>query len=96
MQTKSDILLSDTHYWRIAGHIPASCSLSGTFTIDKKYLDSELLKDGPEEVLVMYRPTPSDNWQEHSAGSLEQGYFIVADNLKPGEYCLAVRVLNRN
>lgn len=96
MQTKSDILLSDTHYWRIAGHIPASCSLSGTFSIDKKYLDSELLKDGPEEMLVMYRPTPSDNWQELSAGSLEQRYFIVADNLKPGEYCLAVRVLNRN
>lgn len=96
MQTKSDILLSDTHYWRIAGHIPASCSLSGKFSIDKKYLDSNLLKEAPEEMLVMYRPTPSDNWQELSAGSSEQGYFIVADNLKAGEYCLAVRVLKRN
>lgn len=96
MQTKSDILISDSHYWRIAGHIPASCLLGGKFSIDKKYLDNKLLKDYQKEMLIMYRPTPSENWQELSSGSLNQGYFIVADNLKAGEYCLAVRVLKRN
>lgn len=85
------VTLSDSHYWRLAGNIPSDCLLNGVFMADTENLDSNLLKDNPKEILLMYRQTPSDDWTELSTGSSEQKYSIQVNHLKPGEYCLAVR-----
>lgn len=90
MRSTAPVTLSDTHYWRIAGVIPASCQLTGKFHFDKEQLDKNLLKNDPDKILLMYRPTPSEDWSELSVIPVTKEHFVITDNLRPGEYCLAI------
>lgn len=90
MRSPAPVILSDSHYWRIAGSIPASCQLTGKFHLDKEELDKNLLENDPDTILLMYRPDPSAEWSEVSAATVTKDHYITADYLKSGEYCLAV------
>lgn len=90
MRSNAPVTLSDSHYWRIAGTLPASCQLTGKFYFDKEQLDKNLLKNDPDKILLMYRPTPSEDWSELSVAPVTKQDFVTTDNLRPGEYCLAV------
>lgn len=83
--------LSDTHYWRLTGHIPSSCRLAGRFSLDKEWWDNTLLSDPEKDLWVLYRADPAGDWQKIRTVSAQAiGCEVTVPDLKAGEYCLAI------
>ena len=93
---KEDVLglkLSDARYWTINGDIPESTIAQGRFYYDNSlYLDNDLISSETDSVVILYRENSNDEW--HFIPQTRMGIwsvgFIVVDQLKKGEYTLAI------
>lgn len=84
--------LSDTHYWRLSGVLPATCRLTGDFALDRDFWDATLLSGKPKEIIVLYRGEAADDWREiRTVPFTDHVHRITVEHLMTGEYCLAVR-----
>lgn len=83
--------LSGTHYWRFTGNFPSSVRLSGQLAIDKIFWDKDLFSTGSQNLLVLYRTDPADDWKLIRTLPVKKtDEQVTVENLKIGEYCLAV------
>lgn len=86
--------LSDTHYWRMTGELSQDNAIGAHFLVNKQMKDSALLTDGVNELTLMYRNGPSDDWQPLQTVPVdvkERRMYVALEQVKCGEYCLAVR-----
>lgn len=87
------LTLSDYRYWKIDGIFPSGFTATGRFQYNKSgYLDNTLLINPADSILILYREKTSDEWKPVSftkIGTSNVGTIYV-DNLKRGEYTLAV------
>lgn len=86
----SDIQLYPDYYWRLNGQIPTPSQVSGQFRLSMGSLSLSLLQDSGKPVLLLFRPTPADDWKQiHSVPfSVFSKEGITAESLISGEYCL--------
>lgn len=89
MKASSDIRLYPNCYWRLNGEFPAA-ELSGQFQVNPTEEVFAALKESGKPVLVLYRPSPAEDWTEIASVSfadLEKS-GVAVDSLRSGEYCL--------
>lgn len=91
-----DARLSENHYWRVTGVFKEGFVAKGTFTYDKNFLDSDLVSETEDSLILLYRPDPTSDWYEYpdysiqTFGSIPDGYGVVrAEPLRIGEYTFA-------
>jgi aminopeptidase N len=86
--------ISDYHYWRIDGILPEGFQATGKFTYSAtNYLDNTLITSSSDTLIILYRQGAMEDWQEiefEKVGPWNVGNIIV-DDLKAGEYTLAVK-----
>ena len=91
-----DITLSPTRYWKIDGFFSDGMQASGRFYYDNgTSLDAELITSPSDSVVILYRENAGDDWHsiaQNRMGIWSVGYIFV-DELKQGEYTLAVHNL---
>jgi aminopeptidase N len=87
------LILSENRYWTIEGHFPSGFTAKGRFSYGKNnYLDPLLLADNKDSLVILYRKDATEEWQGINftkTGTAIIG-FMVVDNLKQGQYTLAV------
>lgn len=85
--------LSPYRYWQVEGVFPEGMQARGRFFYDNgNSLDGGLIFSENDSVVMLYRQGAWDDWHEIEqtrTGSWSIGYIYVED-LKPGEYTLAV------
>jgi aminopeptidase N len=90
--------ISDRHYWKVDGIFPEEYWLAGRIMYDgitSEDLDYNIVGVDEEDVVLVYRPSPSENFEVYSdytllAGSLTSSTgTIKIDRLLPGEYAIA-------
>src|SRR5690606_19466752 len=92
--TGKDYRLSPQHYWTIQGIDLNKADLSGRITISPSStsLDVELLKNGSDSLVVLYRKDATEPWTLYANQQKTQigiaGYIDI-HQLKPGDYTLA-------
>jgi len=87
------LTLSDYRYWTVSGILPETFEAKGYFfyTINS-YLDNTLITGPTDSVVVMYRASAQEEWQDvefEQLGNWTVGNIIVQD-LEMGDYALAV------
>jgi len=86
--------ISDYRYWRIDGIFPEDFKAKGKFFYRvNNFLDNTLITSSSDTVIILYRRGAMEDWQEvefEKIGPWNIGNIIV-DNLKAGEYTLAVK-----
>ena len=86
--------LSDYRYWRIDGIFPEDFQCTGKFFFSTNgFLDNTLITSSSDTVLMLYRKGAMEDWQEvefEKIGPWNVGNIMV-NNLKAGEYTLAVK-----
>ncbi len=89
--------ISTNRYWKIEGHLPEEMQSTGRFYYDDGTdLDSELIISQSDSVVILFRESAADDWhsiQQSRYGIWSIGHIFV-DNLKKGEYTLAVHDLS--
>jgi aminopeptidase N len=92
-----DITISPTRYWKINGYLPEGMHAGGRFYYDNgTTLDGQLINSPSDSVVVLYRESAADDWHsivQNRMGIWSVGYIFV-EELKKGEYTLAVYNLN--
>ncbi|WP_083827973.1 M1 family aminopeptidase [Owenweeksia hongkongensis] len=89
-----DYRLSPQHYWTIQGIDLNNADLTGRITISPAAtsLDTELLKNGSDSLVVLYRKDATEPWELYVNQQKTQisitGY-IDLNNLQAGDYTLA-------
>jgi len=90
------ITLSPTRYWSVGGYFPDDMVASGRFYYDNgTTLDAELITSPSDSAVILYRQNSADDWHniaQNRMGIWSVGYIYV-DELKKGEYTLAVHNL---
>lgn len=89
-----DYRLSPQHYWTIQGVDLNKANLSGRITISpaSNSLDAELLQNGSDSLVVLYRKDATEPWTLYASQVKTQigsAGFIDINNLKAGDYTLA-------
>ncbi|MES2781032.1 MAG: M1 family aminopeptidase [Bacteroidota bacterium] len=95
------IRISGERYWTIGGYYKDGFKTWGFFNYDgtsTSYLDSELITQSEDSLILLYRPFPGGDWLIHSDNTFQPGpsktdktgRFWVND-LKNGEYAFGVR-----
>lgn len=101
-QATNGVRLSDSRYWKVetiwqAGtHASATLTYSGivSSTNTLAFLDHTWLTNGEDSLILFYRSSPADEWEEVDGYTLITGSLIdkkgtvELDTLKPGEYTL--------
>ncbi|MCB0521155.1 MAG: T9SS type A sorting domain-containing protein [Lewinellaceae bacterium] len=92
----TNVKVSDTHFWRLGGILPADFvakgrfSYSGTNTDD---FDYNLLQNTDDSLILIWRPNPSAPWLQYPFYTKQSfnGKFgrIYLDNMLPGDYAFA-------
>jgi hypothetical protein len=87
------LTLSDYRYWTIEGIFPEGFEATGRFFYSKNaYLDNNLITDGADSLVILYRQDATEDWQPVSfsrVGPWQLGTIYVPQ-LKTGDYTLAV------
>lgn len=94
--TLPDVVFSNTHYWNYGGIIPAGMKMkaqlfySGGGDFD---LDNELLQNGDDKLILMWRPNIETAWGEYPFATKQAlsgvlGRFRI-DDMLPGDYAFA-------
>ena len=90
----SGFQISNSRYWTVEGILPAGFKARGEFTYSNSAgIDKWLIKDSKASLVMLYRSGSGQPWKEISftrSGSWTDGEISV-DNLKKGQYALAVR-----
>lgn len=90
--------IGDRHYWRVDGVFPEEYWLSARIMYDgvtSDDLDYDIVGVTEEDLVLVYRPDPSENFEVYSDYTLLAGNLtsstgtIKIDVLLPGEYALA-------
>ncbi|MCF8296714.1 MAG: T9SS type A sorting domain-containing protein [Saprospiraceae bacterium] len=85
--------ISDYRYWTVEGIFPQGFNATGQFRYSKSnYLDNTLMTSNYDSLIILYRAGSWEEWQPISftrTGSTVAG-LIKVDNLKKGEYTLAM------
>ncbi len=87
-------VLSDFRFWQIKGVFPQGFDATGRFTYSKTlHLDDSLLVSSADSLMILYRKDASHDWQMIQATRQGTSFAgnIMVDNLKPGDYTLAVK-----
>lgn len=86
--------LSDYRYWKLEGIIPEGFEATGKFFYSVNgYLDNTLITSSTDTLIMLYRATAADDWQEvyfEKMGPWNVGNIMVP-GIQLGEYTLAVR-----
>ncbi|MGE5318535.1 MAG: T9SS type A sorting domain-containing protein, partial [Chloroflexota bacterium] len=89
---QSGLTLSTSHYWTIEGVFPDGFNATGVFNYNRNVLDADIITSSGDSLVILYRPDAGHNWQ--SVGFTRTGPWqignIYVDNLRPGQYTLAV------
>ncbi len=89
----SGLTLSPYRHWKIEGIIPDEMQARGKFFYTtSSNLDNNLITSANDSIVILYRRNPGEEWSSVSQtriGVWSVGNIIV-DNIKPGEYTLAV------
>lgn len=85
--------LSDNRYWKIDGIFDDDFNATARFFYSvHAHLDDSLLTNPNDSLVMLYRKNASEDWHAvdfYKVGQFLVGYIFV-DNIKKGEYCLAV------
>ncbi len=85
--------LSQRRYWSIVEVVDEGFKARGRFYYDhSQYLDENLIRTSNDSVVILYRKTSANDWKgipQTRYGIWSLGYIYV-DQLKAGEYTLAV------
>ncbi len=92
--------ISSRRYWTVktlsAGTFDASARIFYDARSNTGYLDSDLVSVTEDSLILLYRASPADNWQEYPnytknvVGNNANGYgFIDIQTLLPGDYAFA-------
>lgn len=108
--TKTELLpiLSKDRYWTVAGVFPPNFEATATLTysgrtnglVGDNFLDHQLIIGLEDSVELMYRPdmfspwTLADATKEMGISRLDRAGSFTINNLKPGEYALAMHKLS--
>lgn len=87
------LTISDYRYWIIDGIFPDGFNATGIFWYNKNaYLDDGIITDPSDSALIMYRPSPSYEWQfiEFTKIGLWNIGKLYVENLQKGEYVIAI------
>lgn len=92
-----NLKLSPSRYWKIEGHLPDGMQARGRFFYENSVeLDAELITSQTDSVVLLFRENTADDW--HSISQNREGIwrvgYIYIDELKMGEYTLAVHDVN--
>lgn len=85
--------LSPTRYWKIEGVFDDSYQAHGSFFYNRaSNLDDSLILSENDSIVILYRKTPADTWQEipQSRYGIWSIGNVIVDNIEAGEYTLAV------
>ncbi len=97
--------ISPQRYWTVSGVTAGDFNANAKFSYDGRvgvfsgntYLDHQLNINNEDSLLLLYRKSPADIWQEYafytkntlSSKTDKQGNLVI-DNLTMGEYCLGM------
>ena len=92
--------LSDYRYWRVSGILKGSFNAKVQFNYDGRaaggYLDSSLVNITEDSLVLLYRASPAEDWEEYAhysknqVGSVHNMFGqITMNTLLMGEYTLA-------
>lgn len=84
--------LSSNHYWTVEGIFPEGFNAKGIFNYNKNILDSDIITNADDSLVMLYREHPGQDWRGIDftrTGPWQLGYLNIW-NLKPGQYTLAV------
>ncbi len=83
-------ILSNARFWTLHGWWSGQFSAQMRFEVDP-YLDADALSAGVDSLILLYRPNPNAEWQEHpnytkiQVGSI---VYLRANLLLAGDYCM--------
>ena len=96
-ESVSDLRLSPTRYWKIDGYFPEGMQAKGRFFYDNSNdLDGELINSESDSVVILFRESAAEEWHiisQNRVGIWFVGHIFV-DDLKKGEYTLAIHDLS--
>ena len=89
-----NLQISGTHFWSVQGIFPDDYGMRSTIRYQSgaNSLDADLLVNGDDELVLLWRPTPDSEWelnQYYDKVSLGNSGFIRIDPFLPGDYALA-------
>ncbi len=96
--------MNDNRYWRVSGIDLDKVQMSGQFMYDGRssgsqgYLDISLLTENEDSLILLYRESPAEDWDEYAhyekdilGISVNAIGLMKLDKILPGEYVLANR-----
>lgn len=86
------LTLSTSRYWTVEGIFPEGFVATGVFNYNKNILDGDIITGANDSIVILYRPGAGHDWQPrdfYKIGPWQLGSIYV-DNLRPGEYTLAI------
>lgn len=95
----SNFRLSTQHYWKVDGILSPGFASKVRFNFDgnkntsgNSYMDTCLIINNADSIILLYRKNAADDWQEvknYSKFKVGKVGFFTADTLKLGEYVFA-------
>lgn len=93
-------IISDSRYWSVDGILPQNWDASASIIYDSKVssgkMDSLLVDDTEDSLILLYRESPAKDWREYRyyskntlGSSTNQFGLILIDSLIKGEYTFA-------
>lgn len=99
VQNQPNLTMSKTNFWVVSGIFPSGFEAQGRLSYDASmanaYLDAEIASPKEDSLLLLYRPSPIEDWQVHPDFKVipflptDGKGDIVINGLAPGEYALA-------
>ncbi len=94
-----ELKISSTNFWVVSGIFPdgfeAQGRLSYNATASNAFLDADIASPKEDSLVLLYRPSPTEGWQEHpdykliALGLTDGKGEVLIDGLLPGEYAMA-------
>ncbi|MBK7343519.1 MAG: T9SS type A sorting domain-containing protein [Saprospiraceae bacterium] len=99
VQNQPNLTMSKTNFWVVSGIFLLVLKPGGRLSYDASmanaYLDAEIASPKEDSLLLLYRPSPTEDWQVHPVSKVipflptDGKGDIVINGLAPGEYALA-------
>lgn len=88
----SGLTISENHFWTIEGLFQQGLEVTGRFSYNRNTFDGDILNNAADSLVILYRANAGEDW--HAVDFTKTGPWqigtIYVNNLKPGEYVLAV------
>ena len=86
------LTLSSSHFWTVEGVFEEDFRATGQFSFNKNILDGDIVVSQYDSLVILYRQGAGHEWQPVAFTKTIpwQLGIVYVDNLRPGEYTLAV------